>query len=45
MLLSTMAIILAIVFLIVGITTIYKGKATQTFTFTVSILVAFTPEA
>jgi len=33
MLLSTMAIILTIVFLIVGIMTVYKGKATQTFTF------------
>jgi sodium/potassium-transporting ATPase subunit alpha len=44
MLLSTIAIIFAVVFLIVGITTVYKGKATQTFTFAVSILVAFVPE-
>ncbi len=44
MILSTVAIIFAIVFLIVGVTTAYKGKATQTFTFAVSILVAFVPE-
>ena len=43
MLLSTIAIILAIVFLVVGITTIYKGKATQTFIFAFSILMAFVP--
>lgn len=42
--LSTIAIIFAIVFLVVGVTTVYKGKATQTFTFAVSILVAFVPE-
>lgn len=44
MILSTIAIIFAIVFLVVGVTTVYKGKATQTFTFAVSILVAFVPE-
>ncbi len=44
MLLSAIAIILAIVFLIVGITTIHKGKAIQTFTFVVSILMAFIPK-
>ena len=44
MLLSTITIILAIVFLVVGITTVYKGKATQTVTFAVSILMAFVPE-
>lgn len=44
MMLSTIAIIFAIVFLVVGVTTVYKGKATQTFTFAVSILVAFVPE-
>jgi hypothetical protein len=44
MLLSTIAIIFAIVFLVVGVTTVYKGKASQTFTFAVSILVAFVPE-
>jgi magnesium-transporting ATPase (P-type) len=44
MLLSTIAILFAVVFLIVGVTTVYKGKATQTFTFAVSILVAFVPE-
>jgi len=42
--LSSIAIVFAIVFLIVGVTTVYKGKATQTFTFAVSILVAFVPE-
>ncbi|KAN0141264.1 aminophospholipid-transporting P-type ATPase [Lactarius tabidus] len=41
---STIAIIFAVVFLIVGVTTVYKGKASQTFTFAVSILVAFVPE-
>jgi magnesium-transporting ATPase (P-type) len=44
MMLSTIAIIFAVVFLVVGVTTVYKGKATQTFTFAVSILVAFVPE-
>ncbi|KAI0285240.1 aminophospholipid-transporting P-type ATPase [Russula brevipes] len=38
------AIIFAIVFLVVGVTTAYKGKAPQTVTFAVSILVAFVPE-
>ena len=41
---STIAIIFAVVFLVVGVTTAYKGKASQTFTFAVSILVAFVPE-
>ncbi|KAH8980852.1 aminophospholipid-transporting P-type ATPase [Lactarius hatsudake] len=41
---STIAIIFAVVFLVVGVTTVYKGKATQTFTFAVAILVAFVPE-
>ena len=41
---SVIAIIFAVVFLVVGVTTVYKGKATQTFTFAVSILVAFVPE-
>ena len=41
---SSIAIIFAVVFLVVGVTTVYKGKATQTFTFAVSILVAFVPE-
>ena len=44
MLLSSIAIVFAVVFLIVGVTTVYKGKATQTFTFAVSVLVAFVPE-
>ena len=43
-LVSIIAIIFAVVFLVVGVTTVYKGKATQTFTFAVSILVAFVPE-
>ncbi|KAF7323324.1 Cation-ATPase-N domain-containing protein [Mycena chlorophos] len=41
---SIIAIVFAIVFFIVGITTAYKGKAAQTVTFAVSILVAFVPE-
>ncbi|KAH9977106.1 aminophospholipid-transporting P-type ATPase [Lactifluus volemus] len=41
---SVIALIFAVVFLVVGVTTVYKGKATQTFTFAVSILVAFVPE-
>lgn len=44
MMVSTIAIIFAIVFFIVGITTAYKGQASQTVTFAVSILVAFVPE-
>ncbi len=44
MILSSIAIIFAVVFLVVGVTTVYKGKATQTFNFAVSILVAFVPE-
>lgn len=44
MMVSTIAIFFAIVFLVVGVTTAYKGKASQTFTFAVSILVAFVPE-
>ncbi|PCH38584.1 aminophospholipid-transporting P-type ATPase [Wolfiporia cocos MD-104 SS10] len=41
---STIAITFAIVFFVVGITTVYKGAAAQTVTFAVSILVAFVPE-
>ncbi|KAI0035024.1 aminophospholipid-transporting P-type ATPase [Vararia minispora EC-137] len=41
---STVAIIFAIVFFVVGITTAYKGRAAQTVTFAVSVLVAFVPE-
>ncbi|GJE88013.1 aminophospholipid-transporting P-type ATPase [Phanerochaete sordida] len=44
MMVSGIAILFAIVFFVVGITTAYKGKATQTVTFAVSILVAFVPE-
>ncbi|KAI0093821.1 aminophospholipid-transporting P-type ATPase [Irpex rosettiformis] len=44
MMVSAIAIVFAIVFFVVGITTAYKGKATQTVTFAVSILVAFVPE-
>ncbi|KAJ7042076.1 aminophospholipid-transporting P-type ATPase [Mycena alexandri] len=41
---SCIAVMFAIVFFVVGITTAYKGKASQTVTFAVSILVAFVPE-
>lgn len=44
MIVSCIAILFAIVFFAVGITTAYKGKAAQTVTFAVSILVAFVPE-
>jgi sodium/potassium-transporting ATPase subunit alpha len=44
MMISIIAILFAVVFFIVGITTAYKGKAAQTVTFAVSILVAFVPE-
>ena len=44
MLLSTIPIILAIMFLVVSVTTVYKGKATHIFTFAVSILMTFVPE-
>lgn len=44
MMVSGIAILFAIVFFVVGITTAYKGRATQTVTFAVSILVAFVPE-
>lgn len=41
---STIAIVFAIVFFAVGITTAYKGQPDATVTFAVSILVAFVPE-
>jgi sodium/potassium-transporting ATPase subunit alpha len=41
---SSIAIVFAIVFFAVGITTAYKGQAAATVTFAVSILVAFVPE-
>ena len=41
---SCIAIIFALVFFAVGITSVYKGKAAATVTFAVSILVAFVPE-
>lgn len=44
MMVSSIAILFAIVFFVVGITTVYKGKGAQTVTFAVSILVAFVPE-
>ncbi|KZT24017.1 aminophospholipid-transporting P-type ATPase [Neolentinus lepideus HHB14362 ss-1] len=44
MMVSTIAIVFAVIFFVVGITTVYKGKASQTVTFAVSILVAFVPE-
>jgi sodium/potassium-transporting ATPase subunit alpha len=44
MMISIIAILFAVVFFAVGITTAYKGQAAQTVTFAVSILVAFVPE-
>jgi sodium/potassium-transporting ATPase subunit alpha len=44
MMISIIAILFAVVFFVVGITTAYKGKAAATVTFAVSILVAFVPE-
>ncbi|TFY58665.1 hypothetical protein EVJ58_g6280 [Rhodofomes roseus] len=44
MLVSAIAIVFAVVFFVVGITTVYKGKGAETVTFAVSILVAFVPE-
>ncbi|KAF9484958.1 aminophospholipid-transporting P-type ATPase [Pholiota conissans] len=41
---SCIAIIFAIVFFAIGISTVYKGDASLTVTFAVSILVAFVPE-
>ncbi|KAI0312116.1 aminophospholipid-transporting P-type ATPase [Amylostereum chailletii] len=41
---SAIAITFAVVFFVVGITTAYKGTASQTVTFAVSVLVAFVPE-
>ncbi|THH04981.1 hypothetical protein EW145_g5131 [Phellinidium pouzarii] len=41
---STIAVLFAIVFFAVGISTVYKGQAAATVTFAVSILVAFVPE-
>lgn len=41
---SSIAIVFAIVFFGIGIGTVYKGKASTTVTFAVSILVAFVPE-
>ncbi|KAF8655874.1 hypothetical protein AX16_002957 [Volvariella volvacea WC 439] len=44
MTISCIAITFAVTFFIVGITTVYEGKVAPTFTFAVSILVAFVPE-
>ncbi|KAI0713643.1 aminophospholipid-transporting P-type ATPase [Earliella scabrosa] len=44
MMVSAIAIVFAVVFFVVGITTVYQGKGEQTVTFAVSILVAFVPE-
>lgn len=41
---SIIALIFAIVFFAVGLTTAYKGKIAATVTFAVSVLVAFVPE-
>ncbi|KAF8061678.1 aminophospholipid-transporting P-type ATPase [Lyophyllum atratum] len=44
MIVSCIAVVFAIVFFAVGITTVYRGQAARTVTFAVSILVAFVPE-
>lgn len=44
MMVSGIAVLFAVVFFAVGITTAYKGKVAATVTFAVSILVAFVPE-
>ncbi|KAI3615969.1 p-type cation-transporting atpase [Moniliophthora roreri] len=41
---SCIAVIFAIVFFVVGLTTVYQGRIALTVTFAVSILVAFVPE-
>ena len=41
---SSIAVIFAIIFFAIGISTVYKGQASATVTFAVSILVAFVPE-
>ncbi|KAK7034669.1 hypothetical protein VNI00_012311 [Paramarasmius palmivorus] len=41
---SCIAVTFAIVFFIVGITTVYEGKAAQTINFAASVLVAFVPQ-
>ncbi|KIK59054.1 hypothetical protein GYMLUDRAFT_170208 [Collybiopsis luxurians FD-317 M1] len=41
---SCIAIVFAIVFLVVGLTTVYKSNPSLTVTFAVSVLVAFVPE-
>lgn len=41
---SCVAILFALVFFTIGITNIYKGKIGLTFTFAITILVAFVPE-
>lgn len=41
---SCIALLFAVVFFVVGITTAYKGQAAKTVTFAVSVLVAFVPE-
>lgn len=41
---SCIAVLFAIVFLVVGVTTAYKGNPDATVTFAVSVLVAFVPE-
>ncbi|KAG6846375.1 hypothetical protein H0H93_014367, partial [Arthromyces matolae] len=41
---SCIALLFAIIFFAVGITTVYKGQAAHTVTFAVSVLVAFVPE-
>lgn len=41
---SSIALVFAITFFAVGLTTVYKGQIAATVTFAVSVLVAFVPE-
>jgi sodium/potassium-transporting ATPase subunit alpha len=42
--LSCIALVVALVFLLVGVYTVYRGQAAHTITFAISVLVAFVPE-
>ncbi|KZP01143.1 aminophospholipid-transporting P-type ATPase [Calocera viscosa TUFC12733] len=44
LIISVIAIITAVIFFAIGIGSVYKGKAAQTVTFAVSVLVAWVPE-
>lgn len=41
---SCTALVFALVFLLVGVCTVYQGQAAHTITFAISVLVAFVPE-